>query len=175
MNYFSLKGGYILTILLPTFFIISKILTFLYIYYDNKKVRRIFNYVSVIFSVISTIIIYFNISRHGEYFCFIWSGAIIIPLIIFNLMYRNKEKDETNYINIFELIIIIVSMIWGVIILIIPQSSIFTLIGGNSNSSIDRISIILFYTYGIVQITLDKPLAIAIRKLEHKKIKIYNK
>lgn len=107
---------------------------------------------------------YLNINQYGEYFCFIWSGAIIIPIITFNIMYKNKEKDETDYINIVELFIIISSSIWGLFMIIIPHTSIFIFIGGKTNHYIGRVSTIIFYIYGIVQITLDKPLGITLKK-----------
>ena len=92
-----MKGGHLLTILLPISFTISKILTFLYIYYDNKKIRIVFNYGAVIFTIISLSFFYLNINKYGEYFCFIWCGAIIIPIIMYNIMYKSKEKDCLLY------------------------------------------------------------------------------
>lgn len=162
-----MKGGHLLTILLPISFTISKILTFLYIYYDNKKIRIVFNYGAVIFTIISLSFFYLNINKYGEYFCFIWCGAIIIPIIMYNIMYKSKEKDETNYINIFELFIIIISIIWGFFMIIIPHTSIFILIGGKINPYIGKVSTIIFYVYGIVQITLDKPLGIMLKRISN--------
>lgn len=160
-----MKGGHLLTILLPISFTISKILTFLYIYYDNKKIRIVFNYGAVIFTIISLSFFYLNINKYGEYFCFIWCGAIIIPIIMYNIMYKSKEKDETNYINKFELFII--SIIWGFFMIIIPHTSIFILIGGKINPYIGKVSTIIFYVYGIVQITLDKPLGIMLKRISN--------
>lgn len=169
MEYFSLSGRNLLTILLPTFWTVSKILTFLYIYYDNKRVRNFFNYGLLIFQVVSGVFFYLNLNIYGEYFCFIWSGTMVIPLIMFNLMYRNKEKDETDSINIFEWIIIICSIAWGIFMLTIPYSRVFTMIGGNYNPNIDRVSRIVFCVYGIVQITFDKPLGIILRRISSSK------
>ena len=164
-----MKGGHLLTILIPISFTISKILTFLYIYYDNKKIRIVFNYGAVIFTIISLSFFYLNINKYGEYFCFIWCGAIIIPIIMYNIMYKSKEKDETNYINIFELFIISISIsiIWGFFMIIIPHTSIFILIGGKINPYIGKVSTIIFYVYGIVQITLDKPLGIMLKRISN--------
>ncbi|MDY2631826.1 MAG: hypothetical protein SOV85_10830 [Clostridium sp.] len=162
-----MKGGHLLTILLPISFTISKILTFLYIYYDNKKIRIVFNYGAVIFTIISLSFFYLNINKYGEYFCFIWCGAIIIPIIMYNIMYKSKEKDETNYINKFELFIISISIIWGFFMIIIPHTSIFILIGGKINPYIGKVSTIIFYVYGIVQITLDKPLGIMLKRISN--------
>lgn len=162
-----MKGGHLLTILIPISFTISKILTFLYIYYDNKKIRIVFNYGAVIFTIISLSFFYLNINKYGEYFCFIWCGAIIIPIIMYNIMYKSKEKDETNYINIFELFIISISIIWGFFMIIIPHTSIFILIGGKTNPYIGKVSTIIFYVYGIVQITLDKPLGIMLKRISN--------
>lgn len=162
-----MKGGHLLTILLPISFTISKILTFLYIYYDNKKIRIVFNYGAVIFTIISLSFFYLNINKYGEYFYFIWCGAIIIPIIMYNIMYKSKEKDETNYINKFELFIISISIIWGFFMIIIPHTSIFILIGGKINPYIGKVSTIIFYVYGIVQITLDKPLGIMLKRISN--------
>lgn len=167
MDFISVKEGHLLTIILPIFLTTSKILTFLYIYYDNKKVRKIFNYGSLIFGGISFTFFYFNINKYSEYFCFIWCGSIIIPIIMYNIMYKNKEKDETNYINIFELFIISISIIWGFFMIIIPHTSIFILIGGKINPYIGKVSTIIFYVYGIVQITLDKPLGIMLKRISN--------
>lgn len=162
---FSKRGTFI-NYTITYFFAISKILTFLYIYYDDKNVRRNFNYGSVIFAVISSVFFYININKYGEYFCFIWCGAIIIPIIMYNIMYKNKEKDETDYINIIELFIII-SIIWGFFMIIIPHTSIFIFIGGKINPYIGKVSTIIFYVYGIVQITLDKPLGIILKRISN--------
>lgn len=67
MDYFSLNGRNLLTILLPTFWTVSKILTFLYIYYDNKRVRNFFNYGLLIFQVVSGIFFYINLNIYGEF------------------------------------------------------------------------------------------------------------
>lgn len=170
MDYLTLKDGYLLTILLPMYLLISKLMTFFYIYYDNKYARRFVKIALLGFSVVSSIMFYLHIDKYGEYFCFTWCGNIITPLVMFTIMYRKKDKILDDNINIFELPLIVGSIIWGIFLIYIPNSDIFTIIGGNSNYRIDKISTIIFYCYGMVQIIADKPLAIFIRRLTQKDI-----
>ena len=143
MNYFSLKDGYLLTIMLPISFIISKVLMFLYLYYERKFIIKIFNYSMVIFGGITSVIFY--LYGWGEYFCFIWIGSIILSVIMFNYIYSKSERLDAHNINIFEMLIIICSILWGIFIIVLPYTSIFIFIGGGNNSQIDIVSKILFF------------------------------
>ena len=154
MNYLSLKEGHLVTIMIPLSLIISKILMFFYLYIKSNYAKKTFNFVTIVFAIISTIIFY--VLNWGNYFCFIWLAVIVVSVIQYNLMYRKKEKIDTDSINIFEKAIIAGSIAWGIFILILPYTKIFTLIGGGSNKQIDILSKIIFLVYGMCQILLDK-------------------
>lgn len=154
MNYLSLKEGHLLTIMIPLSLMISKILMFFYLYVKDKSARKIFNFVAIVFAIISTIIFY--VLNWGNYFCFIWLAAIVVSVIEYNLIYRKKEKIDTDSINILEKAIIVCAIVWGIFILILPYTKIFTLIGGGANEKVDILSKIIFLVYGMCQIFLDK-------------------
>lgn len=164
MNYFSFKDGHLLTIMLPISFIISKVLMFLYLYYDWKFIIRIFNYSMIIVGSITSIIFY--LFGWGEYFCFIWIGSIILSDIMCNYIYSKSERVYTHNINIFEIPIIICSLLWGIFVIVLPYTRFFAFIGGGNNLQIDILSKILFFIYGVVQIILDKPLIVIIDKFK---------
>ena len=154
MNYLSLKEGYLLTIMIPLSLIISKTVMFLHLYIKNNYVKKTFNFLIIVFAIISTLIFY--VLNWGNYFCFIWLAVIIVSVIQYNLMYRKKEKIDTDSINIFEKILIACSVSWGFFILILPYTKIFTFIGGGTNKQIDILSKIIFFVYGMCQLLLDK-------------------
>lgn len=122
MNYFSFKDGHLLTIMLPISFIISKVLMFLYLYYDWKFIIKIFNYSMIIVGSITSIIFY--LYGWGEYFCFIWIGSIIVSDIMFNNIYSKSERVCTHKINVFEIPIIICSLLWGIFVILLKGSSV---------------------------------------------------
>lgn len=154
MNYLSLKEGYLLTIMMPLSLIISKTIMFLHLYIKNNYVKKTFNFLIIVFAIISTLIFY--VLNWGNYFCFIWLAVIIVSVIQYNLIYRKKGKIDTDSINILEKILIAGSISWGVFILILPYTKIFTFIGGGTNKRIDILSKIIFFVYGMCQLLLDK-------------------
>jgi|GEM_PF-1953083 len=172
MEYLELCKGHLLTIMIPIAYFYIKLIVYQNSMFYKSYVKTII-IISAIFAIISTSIFYFY--DFGLYFCFIWgAGFVILPIsVAFGVNIANKyvdsEKEDYKKLESYDKFFFLCSFVLGCFFIVIPYTSIYNVIGGDSNNiKVMVASRIIFIVLGISHIALNKTFTHFIWRLKSK-------
>lgn len=150
--YLGLREGYILTILLPIHLLIYNVLYYVKQYFKNKF--KYFMIGFILFSIISSAIFYFF--NYSIYFVAAWGTQFLIVPFFYGYIIIRPFKDDIMELNIIEKFIYSFDILFGIVLIIIPCTPLFKLIGAGTNIKIDVISTVLYILLGLSYIIFNK-------------------
>ncbi|MBS6506805.1 MAG: hypothetical protein KH369_01330 [Paraclostridium bifermentans] len=167
IEYFISQDNLLVVLFIPLTLIVSKIITFLKAYIrDSGELIKKFNYITIFFALVSSIALY--IYNWDTYFTGMWLIVLIGSVIEYNFLYKNTESLYSENPNIFEIILNVKDILFGIFIISIPHTKIFFMIGGGGDPKVDFISKVILHIYGILLILLGNHTVLFYNKFFHK-------
>lgn len=155
MEHIGIIQGNVFTILLPIHLIIYKIEFFIKMYYE--KYLKLFVIIVEIFGILSGLGFY--LMGYSTYFFASWITNFIIAPFFYGYFIIKKYEDSLGEVNFVEKILYTIYIVIGVILIVVPYTRLFKLIGGGIDSSVDIVARILLGTLGLAYIFLNKMVA----------------